>query len=122
MATGQERQCTDEPSEKRPKLDPFTTTLYEIAKDVTTEELKDLKNLCSSLIPRRELENLTEPFDLFNHLIYSGKICDTDTHLLQIMLRQTELHKLSKKLQSFHANHLPVDCPFRHMTPPVQAI
>ncbi|XP_070555992.1 NACHT, LRR and PYD domains-containing protein 9-like [Ptychodera flava] len=106
MATGQERECTDEPSEKRPKLDPFTTTLYEIAKDVTTEKLEELKYLCSTWIPKRDRETMKEPYHLFSYLTESGQISDTDTSFLQIILRQTGLHKLSEKLKSFQANQL----------------
>ncbi|XP_070555986.1 NACHT, LRR and PYD domains-containing protein 1 homolog [Ptychodera flava] len=104
MATGEERSCTDESSEKRPKLDPFTTTLYEIAQDVTTEKLEELKYLCSSLIPKRDRETMKEPHHLFRYLTESGKISDTDTSLLQDLLHKTGLQVLSKKLKSFHAN------------------
>ncbi|XP_070555989.1 NLR family CARD domain-containing protein 4-like isoform X2 [Ptychodera flava] len=107
MATRQERlrPDADEPSEKRPKLDPFKTTLYKIANDVTSEKFKELKFLCSGIIAERSLKDMEDPFDLFSALIQTGYISRTETGFLQDMLLLVKLSTLSEELQTFHKHY-----------------
>ncbi|XP_070539016.1 uncharacterized protein [Ptychodera flava] len=82
------------------RLDPFNQMLVDLSNEITEEKFKAMKNLLYDKIPRRDLERMSDPFDLFAKLRDRGDISENDTQLLDYMLRSVGLSAVFKEILS----------------------
>ncbi|XP_077868362.1 uncharacterized protein LOC102801450 [Saccoglossus kowalevskii] len=115
MADRQQEPCT-----KRMKLDSFNCLLIDISKDITDDNLRQMKDACDTLseekrIGRRQLEKITRPYDLIKELQLRGDIDECNTSVLEYLLKATGLGTLVKKLQEHRPNQLTRNPPYLHL-------
>ncbi|XP_070539021.1 caspase-8-like isoform X2 [Ptychodera flava] len=86
------------PERKKIRLDPFIQMLTDLSNEITAEKFKALKNMLSDKIPRRDLERMSEPFDLFTKLRDRGDISENNTQLLDEIMRSIGLSAVYKDI------------------------
>ena len=85
----------------------FNKFLLQIAKEITSEELEELKFLCTS-IPRGKLELITNPSELLNFLRRSGKIRPGEVMHLVTLLEEAGLVQLAERVKEGGKTSIPL--------------
>lgn len=68
----------------------YRKMLFHLSEQITSEELKGLKFLCTDFISTSKLERITRAMDLFIELERQEKLKDTDLSLLRDLLEQLQ--------------------------------
>ncbi|XP_077991469.1 uncharacterized protein LOC144445699 [Glandiceps talaboti] len=95
----------DDVRRKRPKkstISDFLVLVHEIAGEITDKECKRLTDLCSERIPRRALQDVKHPMDLFRLLIDQKLLSSDKKGLLGDLLKHIRRIDLVTKLDPKH--------------------
>ncbi|XP_070533088.1 NACHT, LRR and PYD domains-containing protein 12-like [Ptychodera flava] len=77
--------------------DSFSKTLFNLSQEITDDKFKNLKHLCKEKLPRRELESMKDPCDLFDALRQKGLIRESNTAMLETLLCRIGLNAMVEK-------------------------
>ena len=91
-------------NDARPSTD-FRTHIVKICKDLSSDDTRKLKFLCSDLISVSKLEECKHPQQLFECLYMSGCLSDTDTTVVYNLLNCIKRKDLIKKLPPINERH-----------------
>ncbi|XP_077567850.1 FAS-associated death domain protein [Stigmatopora nigra] len=90
----------------------FRALLLDISRELTTEQLDNLKYLCMDKIGRRMLEMIDSGFKLFQCLTERGELGQDKREILSELLKNIKRIDLSEKLMSFQSQ--PLECAGNH--------
>ena len=99
-------------NDARPSTD-FKTHIVKICNDLSSDDIRKLKFLCSDFISVSKLEECKLPQQLFERLYMSGCLSDTDTTIVYNLLACIKRKDLIKKLPPVNERHECKINPFR---------
>ncbi|XP_077318443.1 FAS-associated death domain protein [Lithobates pipiens] len=82
-------------------MEDFNVMLLRIAGKLSDADLNDMKFLCQDKIPRKKMETITSPTDLFMKLMELTEISKDDLNFLIVLLQHTQRHDLAKEVKGF---------------------
>ena len=77
----------------------FNYFLLQIASEIKSDELADMKFLCEGDLPRGKLEPIANPRELLNFLKKSGKIKPGEVMYLVTLLKRVGLVQLAERVR-----------------------
>ena len=77
----------------------FNKFLLQIANEITSDELEEMKFVCEEVLPRGKLELIAKPRELLNFLKRSGKIRPGDVMYLVTLLEDAGLVQLAERVK-----------------------
>lgn len=92
----------------------FRTQLFGISNQLTTADVKNLKFLCTDLLPRREVEGIESAFELFTALQDIGELAPDNLGFLEELLKTLNKGHLIRGLKEALAkpdSHLEDEAP-----------
>lgn len=92
----------------------FRTQLFDISNQLTTADVRNLKFLCTDILPRREVEGFEYAHDLFGALEAIGELAPNNLVFLEELLKTLNKGHLIRGLKAALANpasHLEDDAP-----------
>ncbi|XP_003730369.2 uncharacterized protein LOC100888565 isoform X1 [Strongylocentrotus purpuratus] len=85
-------------------IKPWGLFLLDIAKEVTNEEIRDIKLILGDKLTGREKDSISEPVDLLELLEGKGLISEDKTALLRELFKKAEYNELIPRLNEYEAN------------------
>ncbi|XP_040184074.1 FAS-associated death domain protein [Rana temporaria] len=82
-------------------MEDFNVMLLGIAGKLTDTDLSNMKFLCQDKIPRKKMETITSPTDLFIKLMELTEISKDNLNFLIELLQHTLRHDLAKEVKAF---------------------
>lgn len=79
-------------------MDEFSTKLFQIGQELTTDDLDGLKYLCKDIIPAGKAEFITKSTKLLQELERIGKLSEENPHFLAECLARIGRIDLRDKL------------------------
>lgn len=79
-------------------MDEFSTKLFQIGQELTTDDLDGLKYFCEDIIPAGKWEFFTKPINLLQELERIGKLSEDNPHFLAECLARIGRIDLRDKL------------------------
>ena len=79
----------------------YRKMLFHLSEQITSEELKSLKYLCTEFIVKRKLERITRAIDLFAELECQENLSDTNFTLLRDLLELLQRRDLLSLVDKF---------------------
>ncbi|CAI9600884.1 unnamed protein product [Staurois parvus] len=83
-------------------MDDFNVMLLRIAGKLSDTDLNSMKFLCQDKIPRKKMETIKSPTDLFIKLMELTEISKDNLNFLTELLQHAHRHDLAKEVKEFH--------------------
>lgn len=90
------------PGQASSLISPYRKLLYNLSEEITTDDLKDVKFLLNSQLPRRKLEENVPTLDVFLEMEHMDLISDTNLNLLETIFEKV-CPVLKQKINQFKA-------------------
>lgn len=89
----------------RSLISPYRTLLYNLSEEITTEDLRDVKFLLNSKLPRRKLEENVTTLEVFLEMEHMDLISNTNLNLLESIFDRV-CPVLNEKIRQFKAQQV----------------
>ncbi|XP_044073633.1 caspase-8 [Siniperca chuatsi] len=93
-------QLSDQVSTNRSLISPYRKLLYNLSEEITDDDLRDVKFLLVTKLPRRKLEKNVTTLEVFLAMEHMDLISDTDLNLLENIIQQV-CPMLKEKINQF---------------------
>ncbi|KAM5138055.1 FAS-associated death domain protein [Mantella aurantiaca] len=82
-------------------MDDFNVLLLKISDKLSDDELRDMKFLCKDKIPKKKMETITKPTDLFTKLMEMTEISKDNPSFLIELLQRIHRDDLTQEVKEF---------------------